>query len=71
MDPHPQSSHCSFGAIALLVSDDSFGSLPVSQDSPLGYRFPHSPQSHTLAAFAQWTHYNKESIELIPKPDTQ
>ena len=25
--PHPQSTHCSLGAVALLVSDDSFRSL--------------------------------------------
>ena len=34
--PQPQSSHCSLGAVALLVSVDSFGSLPLSADSPLG-----------------------------------
>ena len=41
--PQPQSSHCFLGAVALLVSVDSFGSLPASQDSPLGYLFPRSP----------------------------
>ena len=34
--PQPQLSHCSLGAVALLVSVDSFGSLPLSADSPLG-----------------------------------
>ena len=34
--PQSQSSHCSLGAVALLVSIDSFGSLPPMADSPLG-----------------------------------
>ena len=41
--PQPQSSLLALGAHSPLVSVDSFGSLPASQDSPLGYRFPHSP----------------------------
>ena len=41
--PQPQSSHCSLGAVALLVSVDSLRSLPASQDSPPGYRFLRSP----------------------------
>ena len=33
--PQSQSSHCSLGAVALLVSIDSFASLPASPDSTL------------------------------------
>ena len=33
----------SLGAVARLVSHDSFGSLPAAPDSPPGWRFPRSP----------------------------
>ena len=42
-DPQPQSSHCSLGAVALLVSVDSFASFPSSTDSPPGCHSARSP----------------------------
>ena len=46
--PQPQSSLLALGARSPLVSVDSFGALPALQDSPLGYRFPHSPPTSYL-----------------------
>ena len=43
--PHAQSSQSFLGAVALLVSHDSFGSLPAAPDAPLGQRFPRSPRA--------------------------
>ena len=41
--PQPQSSHCSLGAVALLVSVDSLRALLPSANDPLGHRFLRSP----------------------------
>jgi len=46
-EPHAQSAQSSLGAVALLVSHDSFRSLPAAPDSPLGYRFLRSPGANT------------------------
>ena len=54
--PQPQSSHCSLGAVALLVSVDSLTSFSPAANAPLGHLSVRSPQPNRRIAPLERSH---------------